>query len=133
VRHITLFLFAILTTGCLAAGAGAAGGAIAASGNDDPVEYYINTELPPDSIRKAMRSEQVIQGMSEAEARLTVQSMRRHKDEPEHVATRKDGTKVLYYTNTHFGPATVIWVDPEGTVERAETKRVENVDLPDGS
>jgi len=128
-----LLLSPLLLTGCLAFAAGAAGGAAATSGDDGLVEHYISTESPPDSIKSAMRSGRVIQGMKESEARITVQAMGRHKDAPDHVESLPDGRKRIYYTNTHFGPATVITVGPEGRVERAETKRQENVDIPESS
>jgi hypothetical protein len=103
---------------------------VAAGGGDDQVEYYINTESPPDSIAKAMRAEKVIEGMTEPQARLTVQAMRRHKDKPDHEVELPNGGKRLYYVDTHFGPGTIITFGPNGRVTKAETKRQKNIDLP---
>ncbi len=129
-RHLITCLCPLLLTGCLAFGAGAAGGAVAAGGGDDQVEYYINTESPPDSIASAMRAEKVIEGMTEPQARLTVQAMRRYKDEPTREVDLPSGGKRLYYVDTHFGPGTIITFGLDGRVTKAETKRQEDIDLP---
>jgi hypothetical protein len=64
-----LFACAILSTGCLAFAAGAAGGALVAS-DDEDIERYIDTHEVEPRIAKAMYEGEIVEGMTKEQVKV---------------------------------------------------------------
>ena len=128
-RHLTLFAlltFALVSAGCVAAGAAAGAAAGSEMASDDArqdLEYWLKTNDTTTRIGRAMREERLAEGMTPTHVKLVMDTKTQYGALPDDRDTTGTGMTWTYEPNISRNRGYEIVFDAEPTLE--EVNRTE--------